>query len=189
VLDRGFRVRAATRSVKKQQPFQQYLEGKYGKDAIEFVEVTDFTDPKVWDALLEGKPGIPTEHVHTCTVCLLCRFVFLFADRHKGVQGVIHLATDTSFSPRYDEVVPGIEALTETFLAAVARAPHVKSVVMTSSRIAVFNPTVGQDLDLTVNDWADYMVDLAKTVKEDDPIAPVLVCTCIHLEEAYLDCS
>lgn len=113
----------------------------------------------------------------------------LSADHHEGVQGVIHLATDTSFSPRYDEVVPSIEALTETFLAASSRAPHVKSVVMTSSRIAVFNPTFGQDLDLTVNDWADYMVDLAKTVKEDDPMAPVLVCKCIHFEKEHLDRS
>lgn len=91
---------------------------------------------------------------------------------------MIHLAADTSLSPRYDDVIPPTEALTRTFLAAAARAPQVKSVVFTSSRIAVYAPEFGKDLNLTVNDWADYFVDQARAVKEDDPIAPVLVCKC-----------
>lgn len=31
------------------------LESKYGKDAIEFVEVKDYTDPAAWDEILKGE--------------------------------------------------------------------------------------------------------------------------------------
>jgi nucleoside-diphosphate-sugar epimerase len=93
-----------------------------------------------------------------------------------GVQGVIHLATDTSFSPKYDVVISTVKAMTTTFLDATAKAPNVKSVVMTSSRIAVFVPIFGEDINATVNDWADDLVDRAQTIKQDDPSAPVIIC-------------
>jgi uncharacterized protein YbjT (DUF2867 family) len=54
LLDRGYKVRAATRSVKKQRPFQQHLEDRYGKDVVEFVEFTDYLDPASWDAILKS---------------------------------------------------------------------------------------------------------------------------------------
>ncbi|RSH85395.1 hypothetical protein EHS25_004791 [Saitozyma podzolica] len=145
LLDSGYKVRAATRSVEKQKPFQQMLESNYGKDAIEFVGVKDYTDPAAWDEIL------------------------------KDVQGVIHLASDLSFSPKYEEVVPTVEALTKTFINATSKASSVKSVVLTSSRIAAYDPVFGQDLNVTVNDWADYHIDNAKAIKQDDPMAPIAI--------------
>ena len=94
------------------------------------------------------------------------------------VQGVVHLATDASFSPKFESVVPTVVQWTESILAAVTRAPQVRSVVLTSSRIAAFAVVYGQDTNASANDWADYFVDMAKAVKADDPMAPVLVCQC-----------
>ena len=96
------------------------------------------------------------------------------------MQGVIHLASDLSFSPKYEEVVPAVEALTKTFLIAISKAPSVKSVVLTSSRIAAYDPVFGQDLNVTVNDWADYHIDNAKAIKQDDPMAPIAICGLYH---------
>jgi hypothetical protein len=82
------------------------------------------------------------------------------------------------FNPKFNEVVPAVEAATLTLLKAAANVPSVKSFVLTSSRVSVFAPKVGEVVNATVNDWADYVVDLAKIVKEDDPSAPGIVCEC-----------
>lgn len=54
LLDRGYKVRIATRSVAKQGPFKELLEKKHGADAVEFVEIADYDKEESWDKILKG---------------------------------------------------------------------------------------------------------------------------------------
>jgi hypothetical protein len=93
-----------------------------------------------------------------------------------GVHGVQHLASDVSFSSDYEKVVNASRDMTTTFLNAVLEHDSVKSVVLTSSRIAAYNPVYGKDIHATKNDWTDYFLDLAKNAPAEDPMAPMMIC-------------
>jgi hypothetical protein len=81
-----------------------------------------------------------------------------------------------SFSGDYDKVVNSSRDMTKTFLNAVRKHEGVKSVVLTSSRIAAYNPVYGKDIHVTKNDWTDYFLDLAKGAEVDDPMKPMMIC-------------
>jgi hypothetical protein len=100
----------------------------------------------------------------------------LIAHQTKGVQGVQHLASDVSFGTDYEGIIKATKEMTATFLNTACKHESVISVVLTSSRIAAYNPEYGKDIHVTKNDWADYFVDLAKNTKSDDPLAPILIC-------------
>lgn len=55
LLERGFKVRVATRSASKQQLFHLALEAKYGLGSVELVEVDDYESEQSWDRMLRGK--------------------------------------------------------------------------------------------------------------------------------------
>jgi nucleoside-diphosphate-sugar epimerase len=93
-----------------------------------------------------------------------------------GVHGVQHLASDVSFSSDYEKVVNASRNMTTTFLHAVRKHDSVKSVVLTSSRIAAYNPVYEKDIHVTKTDWTDYFLDLAKDASADDPMAPMMIC-------------
>ncbi|KAF7376925.1 NAD(P)-binding protein [Mycena sanguinolenta] len=145
-LARGFKVRGVTRSISKAVLFQKSLDDKYGKGNFELVEVKDLAAPDAFDGVLEG------------------------------VAGVLHLATDSSFSISYDVVVGSVVAATVGLMKAAAKVPSVKSFVLTSSRIAIFNPDYDQpEISPKLGQWGDHFVDAAKQTPDDHPMKPVLI--------------
>ncbi|KAJ7098159.1 hypothetical protein B0H15DRAFT_824375 [Mycena belliarum] len=144
LLEKGFKVRVATRSVSKQQAFRETLQAKYGQDFVEFIEIDDFASAQSWDRMLDD------------------------------VQGVQHLAQDVSFTTEYEAIISATKAMTTTFLTSAHRHKSVKSVVLTSSRIAVYQPEHGKDIHATKNDWNDHFIELAKNAKSDNPAKPMM---------------
>lgn len=147
----------------KQRRFQDALEAKYGEESVEFIEIDDFANPESWDLMLKGQ----STHCRTP--------VDAFVDV-EDVVGVQHLASDVSFSSDYESVIKGSRDMTSTFLNAVEKHTSVKSVVLTSSRIASYQPVWGQDIHVTNQDWSDFFLDLAKNAKDDDPAKGLLTC-------------
>jgi nucleoside-diphosphate-sugar epimerase len=82
----------------------------------------------------------------------------------KGVDSIIHVASDTSFSEDADKVVGTTVAGTENFLWAAAKEPRVKRFTLTSSSTAVMlkKPAV-EGIVATTDTWNDEAVEAAKT--------------------------
>ncbi|THC91937.1 hypothetical protein EYZ11_008592 [Aspergillus tanneri] len=57
----------------------------------------------------------------------------------EGICGVLHVASDMSYNPDPNVVIPNVVAATLNVLAAAARAPSVKRVVLTSSVLAALD--------------------------------------------------
>ncbi|KAJ6483969.1 hypothetical protein C8R45DRAFT_1148106 [Mycena sanguinolenta] len=145
-LARGFKVRGVTRSISKAALFQKSLDDKYGKGNFELVEVKDLTAPNAFDGIVEG------------------------------VAGVLHIASDVSFSISYDDVVGNVVQATVGVMKAAAKVASVKSFVLTSSRIAIFRPDYEQpEISPKLDQWGDHFVDAAKQTPDDHPMKGVLV--------------
>ncbi|KAJ6484101.1 hypothetical protein C8R45DRAFT_1148392 [Mycena sanguinolenta] len=145
-LARGFKVRGVTRSISKAALFQKSLDEKYGKDNFELVEVKDLVAPDAFNGILEG------------------------------VAGVLHVASDVSFSVLYDVVVGSVMQVTVGLMKAAAKVPSVKSFVLTSSRIAIFHPDYEHpEISPKLDQWGDQFVDAAKQAPDDHPIKGILV--------------
>ena len=95
----------------------------------------------------------------------------------EGVSGVVHVATDVSFSTDTKVVIDGAVGGTIAALRASAATPSVKRFVLTSSRIAVYNAEPGQNLHFTANDWFDAVVPLAWAASADDSNKAMYTCT------------
>ncbi|KAJ6466833.1 hypothetical protein C8R45DRAFT_1219191 [Mycena sanguinolenta] len=94
----------------------------------------------------------------------------------EGVAGILHIATDSSFSTAYEVVVAGVVQSTLALMKAAAKVPSVKSFVLTSSRIAVFAASYeDRDISPKLNQWGDHFITVAKQAPEDDPMKPVFV--------------
>ncbi|KAJ7232659.1 hypothetical protein B0H12DRAFT_1328044 [Mycena haematopus] len=145
-LAHGFKVRGVTRSISKAVALTKSFEEKYGKGAFELVEVKDLTVPDAFDGVLEG------------------------------VAGIIHVATDTTMSPAYDVVVGAAVQSTVGLMKTAAKVPSVKSFVLTSSRIAIFNPDYDHpEISPKLDQWGDHFVTAAKETPDNHPSKPVLV--------------
>lgn len=81
----------------------------------------------------------------------------------KGVDSIIHVASDTSFSEDADQVISSVVAGTENFLRAATREPRVKRFTLTSSSTAATLPKPGVEAVLTTDTWDDEAVEAAKT--------------------------
>lgn len=79
----------------------------------------------------------------------------------KDCDAVIHMATDTSFSPDPNQVVSLTEAGVLSILKSAAKTPSVKRFVLTSSSAAVLLPKPNEELTVGVNDWNDEAEKLA----------------------------
>lgn len=53
-MKRGYKVRGATRDLKKGKPFLDKIEQLAGKDALELLEIPDFTSPGAYAQALKG---------------------------------------------------------------------------------------------------------------------------------------
>lgn len=83
----------------------------------------------------------------------------------KGVDSIIHVASDTTFNDDADFVIGTVVAGTEHFLRAAAREPtgSVKRFTLTSSSTAVMLPKPGvEGIVLTTDTWNDEAVEAAK---------------------------
>lgn len=97
-------------------------------------------------------------------------------DNATGVDGVIHIATDLSFSSDVESTVQNAIQITLNLLKAASKISSIKAFVLTSSRIAVYNPEYGKDGEYPLSTFADYFYDLGMNAKDDDPLKPVLAC-------------
>ncbi|POS68976.1 aldehyde reductase [Diaporthe helianthi] len=81
----------------------------------------------------------------------------------KGVDSIIHVASDTTFNDDADNVIGTVVAGTEHFLRAAAREPSVKRFTLTSSSTAAMLPKPGvEGIVLTADTWNDEAVEAAK---------------------------
>ncbi|KAL2276370.1 hypothetical protein FJTKL_00963 [Diaporthe vaccinii] len=81
----------------------------------------------------------------------------------KGVDSIIHVASDTSFSEDADQVVSSVVAGTENFLRAAAKEPKVKRFTLTSSSTAALLAKPGvEGIVATADTWNDEAVEAAK---------------------------
>jgi len=94
----------------------------------------------------------------------------------SDVDGVVNVASDTSFSSDLEEVVHTVVSMTQEVLTSVKAAGQVKSFVLTSSRAAAFNPN-GSSQRINDKDWFD---DASKQAEEaqDTAMKGGLVCEC-----------
>ncbi|KFY25358.1 hypothetical protein V491_01784 [Pseudogymnoascus sp. VKM F-3775] len=82
----------------------------------------------------------------------------------RDVSGVIHVASDVSFSPNAGEVIPKVVSATETILEAAAKQPEgsIKRVILTSSASATALPQPGvEGIVVTEDTWNTVTVKAA----------------------------
>lgn len=78
--------------------------------------------------------------------------------RSTGISGVIHAASDMSFRPDPNEVIPPMVSGTLNLLDAAARHPEVKRVVLTSSCLAAASPELGVGRTINKNTWNETAI-------------------------------
>ncbi|KAF7624836.1 cinnamoyl-CoA reductase [Aspergillus flavus] len=122
-------------TVRSQKPWlDELFRSKYGPNSFESVVIPDLSN---YDTLSKAM---------------------------RDVSGVIHVASDVSFSPNADEVIPKVVSATETVLEAAARQPEgsIKRVVLTSSASAAALPQPGvEGIVITEDTWNEATVKAA----------------------------
>ncbi|KAH0162647.1 NAD(P)-binding protein, partial [Aureobasidium melanogenum] len=110
----------------------QIFDSKYGKGSFETWFVADLTDEEALSKAMQG------------------------------VSGVAHVASDVSFSPDPNVVIPVAVNLATTALKAAAKTSSVQRFVLTSSSTAasVFEPK--NPRTITASSWADGYIEQAK---------------------------
>lgn len=88
---------------------------------------------------------------------------------------MIHTATDSSFGTDFDKVVGGTIEATLGLLRVAHNHKNIVSFILTSSRIASFNPN-GKSLSVHSDTWLDEITLAAKSAPLDDPMKAVYVC-------------
>ncbi|EXJ77340.1 hypothetical protein A1O3_09566 [Capronia epimyces CBS 606.96] len=110
----------------------RYFETKYGKGGFQTFILPDLEDQSAFDKAV------------------------------NGVSGVVHIATDVSFSTDVHAVVAKVVAGTVNVLQSAAKEPSVKSVVLTSSSSAALIPVPNQEgVVVDQNTWNDAAVKAA----------------------------
>jgi len=139
LLKAGYKVRAATRSIAKAEPLKKKFDAEFGEGAFEVVHVDDFARPGAYDEVL------------------------------KGVSGVAHIAGDVSLSTDVDLVVKNTIEGIHNILRAASKIPTIKRFVLTSSRIAIFQPNKGDNYKVDKQTYHDAAVKLAHDFPSDNP--------------------
>jgi nucleoside-diphosphate-sugar epimerase len=83
----------------------------------------------------------------------------------KGVQGIVHTATDVSFSDNRDEVVASVLKAYTTLLDTASSQSQIKRLVLTSSSIAMGAASTDAKTakHFDENTWNEEMVEQSKT--------------------------
>ncbi|OKL62677.1 hypothetical protein UA08_01342 [Talaromyces atroroseus] len=79
----------------------------------------------------------------------------------QGIDGVVHVATEISFNPDPNYVIPPVKTAAENILKAAAAEESVKRVVFTSSAGAVLLPRVNDEYSVDEDTWNDFAVQAA----------------------------
>lgn len=133
-LAAGLRIKLAIRNEAKAKTLIQALEKIHGKEKIETAIVKDYGDEGAYDEAVQG------------------------------VQGIIHAASDVSFSEDPNVVIPAVLKAYNSILEAAHKNKSIRRFVLTSSSIAIASSNPGgprQHLD--VNTWNDKAVEESKT--------------------------
>ncbi|CRG88054.1 Aldehyde reductase 2 [Talaromyces islandicus] len=120
-------------TVRSEKPWlDQLFEKKYGKGKFQSVVL----------------PDLATEGV--------------YKDIIKGAAAFVHVASDVSFSPDANRVIPPVVKLTTNALTAAAQEASVKRFVLTSSSSAALWPTQDEEgVIIDENSWNDSAVKAA----------------------------
>ncbi|OLN81367.1 Aldehyde reductase 2-like protein 7, partial [Colletotrichum chlorophyti] len=126
-------------TVRSDKPWlSEYFNNKFGEGAYEQVVLPHFEDEEALGKVLDG------------------------------VSGVAHVASDVSFRDDADAVINWVVKATQGVLAAAAKQPSVKRVVLTSSSSAVVFPVPNQTgVRVDETSWNDAAVKAAR-----DPNTP-----------------
>jgi len=87
----------------------------------------------------------------------------------SGVDGVAHVASNVSFSPKFDEVVGDAVQGTLNALRAAHKTPSVKRFVLTSSIVAVGSGQNGEGKVLGEKDFNRESIEKARSLPDDAP--------------------
>lgn len=84
-----------------------------------------------------------------------------FDEAVQGCAAVIHVASDTTFSPDPHKVIkPTVDGVL-SILRSAAKTPSVKRFVLTSSSAAVLIPKHNKEFSVSADDWNQEAVDIA----------------------------
>jgi len=144
LLKAGYKVKGATRTVAKVEPLKKRFDAEFGAGSFQVVQVEDFSKPGAYDEVL------------------------------KGVSGVIHVAGDVSFSSDHNQVIKNSIDGILSVLRSASKIPSIKRVVVTSSRIANFNPNKGDNYKVDNHAFNDAIVKAAHEAAADSPLKPLL---------------
>ncbi|KAF7957342.1 hypothetical protein EAE96_002928 [Botrytis aclada] len=139
LLKAGYRVRGTTRDVSKVKKLLDLWEEQYGKDRVEVAVV----------------PNMATEGA--------------FNEAVKGVTGIAHVASNLSFSPNPNDVIPECLAGVNNILESAAAEPSVKRFVITSSSAAASLPKPNKEFYIDENTWNDEAVEEAHAPPPYEP--------------------
>ncbi|KAE8386159.1 NAD dependent epimerase/dehydratase [Aspergillus alliaceus] len=87
----------------------------------------------------------------------------LLAQIMDGISGIVHVASDVTFNPDPDTVIPWVVRAILNILEAASKQPSVKRVVLTSSSTAALVPIVGAEgVRVDESTWNDLSVQIAR---------------------------
>ena len=75
-----------------------------------------------------------------------------------GTSAVVHLASNLSFKPDPNEVIPEVLAGVDNILEATTTEPKVKRFVFTSSSLAAVSPVPDVKFDIDENSWNEECI-------------------------------
>ncbi|KAL8659704.1 MAG: hypothetical protein Q9202_006984 [Teloschistes flavicans] len=131
-LQAGYRVRGTARDDDKAAWVKEFFTKKYGEGKIETVVVADMAKEGAFDEAI------------------------------KGCSAIAHIASDVSFSPDPNAVVPPVLAGVLNAASAASKEPSLKRFVYTSSSVAITVPKPNvPDFHVTNTGWNDHAIQEA----------------------------
>jgi nucleoside-diphosphate-sugar epimerase len=131
LLQLDYKVRGTVRTEAKGKWVQDLFDNKYGQGKLELVVV----------------PAMEVKGA--------------FDDAVKGCEGVVHVATNISFSKNPNEVIPDVIAGVTHTLEAADKEPSVKRFVFTSSSTAATNPVPNKEFTIDQSSYNQVAIDKA----------------------------
>lgn len=176
LLSLGYKVRGTVRDATKSQWAQQLFDKKYGKGKFELFVVSDIAIDGAFDEAVKGMTLRTSSPQHN----------FLTGSISPGVAGISHMASDLSFSPDPNVVIPPTIASTVGILKSAAKEPSVKRVVYTSSSTAQAFPTPNTVFEITSDTWNEPASKLAwaPAPYTSDRALPVYAASKVEAERA-----
>lgn len=155
LLSQGYPVKGSVRSLERGSWLKTYFSKLYPSVPLTLEIVPDVAAPGAFDHALED------------------------------VAGVVHVASDLSFSSDPAKVIPGVEAaITNILESTAAKGPSIKRVVLTSSSSAAIFPITGTKDTIAVDSWNDVSVAKAWHAEEEGRAYHVYAASKVASEKA-----